>query len=115
MKNDLSYESELNCQHSKNRFFAQKILLENSTQSEWGALIYDLVMGANYSYSRIAYRMKVSPSTIQKLATNPQRTPRIKILVALREVHHKVFKGPYALPKAKTYWAEKISSQELAS
>jgi len=87
----------------------------NEPLPPWVEMIHDLVEGAGYSYSRIAYRMHVSPSTIQKLATKPDRTPRHRVYHHLLSVHHKVFNGPYATAHAKKYWAEKLTAQEKIS
>ena len=81
-------------------------LIKQSTTC-WVEMIHDLVFGAGYSYSRIAYRIKVSPSTIQKLATNLRRKPRYAVLHALLCLHYKVFKGENARPEALAYWNNK--------
>ncbi|MCD6047967.1 MAG: hypothetical protein K0S08_1614 [Gammaproteobacteria bacterium] len=72
-------------------------------------MISDLVVGADYSYSRIGYRLGVSPSTIQKLATNPGRSPRQCTFIDLQKLHYKIFQGQYATPKARAYWGQKTS------
>ena len=73
----------------------------------WQEMIFDLVQGAGFSYSRIAYRLKVTPSTIQKLATMPERQPRLKLFQSLLALHLKVVQGASASPKAAAYWAKK--------
>jgi len=87
--------------------------LQDSTQvPEWVEMITDLVVGAGYSYSRIAYRMRVSSSTIQKLGTNHARRPRHRIYHRLISVHYKVFHGSYASARAKAYWQQKQAQIE---
>ena len=73
----------------------------------WVEMIYDLVHGAGFSYSRIAYRIKVSPSTIQKLATHWQRTPRHLVFHQLLTLHHKVFHNTHPTPQIQAYWENK--------
>ncbi len=105
---DFSYEASLTQQYKQQS--GKKVYKQLPTVFPvpfWVELIHDLVFGAGFSYSRIAYRIKVSPSTIQKLATNYQRKPRSRILQPLSLLHHKVFEGPYATPKAREYWIKK--------
>ncbi len=105
---DLSYETSLLQQYKK--VPGRKVTAPNiSALPDWMEWIRDLVEGAGYSYSRIAYRIKVSPSTIQKLATHPERKPRPRICIPLKALHEKVFQGPYATPQAKEYWVKKYS------
>lgn len=73
----------------------------------WVEMIHDLVFGAGFSYSRIAYRIRVSPSTIQKLATDAQRKPRHYVFHALLCLHFKVFHGENVRPRALAYWNSK--------
>ena len=75
--------------------------------NHWQEMIFDLTQGAGYSYSRIAYRIKVTPSTIQKLATKSTRRPRLKIFQDLLTLYMRVFQGPFATPEALEYWAKK--------
>ena len=75
--------------------------------NHWQEIIFDLVQGAGYSYSKIAYRIKVTPSTIQKLATKSTRRPRLKIFQDLLTLYIKVFQGPFVTPEAEEYWAKK--------
>jgi hypothetical protein len=103
---DLSYEASLVQQYKKTS--GRKVTpLETPHLPDWMTWIQDLVEGAGFSYSRIAYRIKVSPSTIQKLATHPERKPRERICIPLKALHAKVFEGPYATPQARAYWAKK--------
>ena len=83
-------------------------LLTKKEIPEWIIWIHDLVQGAGFSYSRIAYRIGVSPSTIQKLATNNKRKPRTHILLALKNLHDKIFQSIYAQPSAIEYWQKTI-------
>jgi hypothetical protein len=76
----------------------------------WVEIINDLVIGAGFSYSRIAYRIRVSPSTIQKLATNPNRKPRHYVFHALLCLYFKVFQGQHVTTKALAYWNKKQMS-----
>lgn len=73
----------------------------------WVEMIHDLVFGAGFSYSRIAYRIRVSPSTIQKLATDVHRKPRHYVFHALLCLHFKVFHGENVRPRALAYWNSK--------
>lgn len=79
----------------------------NQHASFWVEMIQDLVFGAGFSYSRIAYRMKVSPSTIQKLATDLNRKPRHHVFHALLGLHTKVFNEANAKPQTLAYWRSK--------
>ncbi len=64
---DFSYETSLLQQYKK--VPGRKITTSDiRTLPEWMEWIQDLVEGAGYSCSRIAYRIKVSPSTIHKFA-----------------------------------------------
>lgn len=65
----------------------------------WVVLIRELVDVAGYTYSRIAKRMNVSPSTIQKLATQSGRRPRQHVLFLLMCLYYRVFYGPYRSPQ----------------
>jgi hypothetical protein len=105
---DLSFESSLVEQAHKGGV-KRKLIARQEIQTVWLEMIYDLVAGADYSYSRIGYRLGVSPSTIQKLATNPGRSPCRHTFMDLQKLHHKVFQGQYATPKARAYWAQKTS------
>ncbi|MCD6047175.1 MAG: hypothetical protein K0S08_822, partial [Gammaproteobacteria bacterium] len=67
-----------------------------------------------FSYSRIAYRLNVSPSAIQKLMTFPGRRPRAQALYDLEKLYYKVFQGQYASPKARAYWLAKHISEPQA-
>jgi hypothetical protein len=73
----------------------------------WVEMIYDLVYGAGFSYSRIAYRIKVSPSTIQKLATHWQRKPRYPVFHRLLALYQKVFYSEHVSPAIRLYWNNK--------
>ena len=77
----------------------------------WVEMIQDLVFGAGFSYSRIAYRIKVSPSTIQKLATDWRRKPRHAVFHALLCLHFKVFHSENAKPQVLAYWQSKQASK----
>ncbi len=70
-------------------------------------LIRDLMKGADFSYSRIAYWIQVSPSSIQKLATTPGRKPRFRLYHRLLKLHYKIFLGEHATEEARKYWAKK--------
>jgi hypothetical protein len=108
-KYDLSYESSIG-EGSLYKGGVQRTLpKKEEISSPWLEMIVDLVIGAGYSYSRIAYRLNVSPSTIQKLATHPDRRPRFKLFDALLKLHHKVFCGQYASPMARAYLTQKIN------
>ncbi len=89
----------------------QKTFSMNEHAPYWVELIHDLVFGAGYSYSRIAYRIAVSPSTIQKLATHLSRKPRMRVLQPLINLHFKVFQGQYVTPRAQEYWQMKQESK----
>ena len=93
----------------------KKILNNSDLIPYWVEIINDLVMGGGFSYSRIAYRIKVSPSTIQKLATNLQRKPRHYVFHALLWFYFKVFQGPHASATALAYWNKKQQLLEKAS
>ena len=69
----------------------------------WVEMIYDLVDGAGFSYSRIAYRIKVSPSTIQKLATHWDRKPRHPVFHRLLSLYQKVFHSEHVAPSIRLY------------
>ncbi len=78
----------------------------------WIEIIKDMVDGLGFSYSRIAMRVGVSPSAIQKLMVNWNRQPRHLLFHKLMSLHHKLFFGPYRLPKAEAYLAEKAARRE---
>lgn len=80
---------------------------DDKAHAPWLEMISDLVIGVGYSYSRIAHRIGISPSTVQKLATRPNRKPSEKVLFGLRDLHYKVFQSPYASPKAMEYWKKR--------
>jgi hypothetical protein len=70
--------------------------LHYSAQTDyWLVMIKELVEIAGYTYSRIARRINVAPSTIQKLATHPGRQPRQRIFYRLMSLYYKVFHGPF--------------------
>ncbi len=92
----------------------KKALNNSSVTPYWVEIIHDLVIGGGFSYSRIAYRIKVSPSTIQKLATNLQRKPRHSVFHALLCFYFKVFQGPHASAAALAYWDKKQQLTEQA-
>ena len=73
----------------------------------WVEMIYDLVHGAGFSYSRIAYRIKVSPSTIQKLATHWDRKPRHLVFHRLLALYQKVFRSTHTSTQLRLYWENK--------
>lgn len=76
----------------------------------WVVMIRDLVDVAGYTYSRIAKRMNVSPSTIQKLATQDGRRPRQNVFFQLMCLYFKVFYGSYRCPKVIHYVETQASS-----
>ncbi len=80
----------------------------------WIDIIQDMVDGLGFSYSRIAMRVGVSPSAIQKLMVNWKRKPRHVLFHHLIQLHHKLFFGPYRLPKAEAYLIEKAAKREEA-
>jgi hypothetical protein len=61
----------------------------------------------NFSYSRIAYRIGVSPSSIQKLIKDPQRTPRDATFFNLACYYYKLFYSIDTLPTSKKYVEDK--------
>ena len=73
----------------------------------WQEMIFDLLQGAGFSSSRIAYQLKVTSSTIQKLASMPERRPRLKLFQSLLALHLKIFQGTSASSKASWYWTKK--------
>ncbi|MCD6047488.1 MAG: hypothetical protein K0S08_1135 [Gammaproteobacteria bacterium] len=105
---DLSYEESLQMKPHKGGV-RRKLLTKEEITSPWLEMIDDLVVGAEFSYSRIAYRLGISPSTIQKLMTKTGRRPRPYILESLTRLHHKIFQGIYATPKARSYWETKTT------
>jgi hypothetical protein len=98
----------MNCPNlGKKMAVTQKPTKHHSVMPFWVDMIQDLVFGAGFSYSRIAYRIKVSPSTVQKLATDWQRKPRHYVFHALLRLHFKVFHSESAKPWARAYWQGK--------
>lgn len=77
--------------------------VDQQEPSKWRIIIRDLMAGADFNYSRIAYRIRCSPSTIQKLDTNHKRKPRKNILSNLTLLYHKIFYGQYTTLKAQAY------------
>ena len=75
----------------------------------WVEMIRDLVDGAEYSYSRIAYRAGVTPASIQKLATIPGRVPRQRNFLNLIKVYYHAFYRKGVSPSAKNYIKEKTN------
>ena len=73
----------------------------------WIEIISDLVNGLNYSYSRIAYRIGSSPSSVQKLAKDSSRIPRDKMFFNLSRYYYKVFYASSRSVKAAAYVEEK--------
>lgn len=71
--------------------------------SYWVEMIQDMVDGLDYSYSRIAKRIGVSSSTIQKLATHPNRKPRPHVFHSLASLYHKLFFSELRSPQAEHY------------
>ena len=78
----------------------------------WVEAIRDLLEGADYNYSRIAYRIKCSPSTIQKLANHFHRRPRHNVFYPLIALYYRVFQGPFATPKARAFLEQKQLSKK---
>lgn len=78
-------------------------LARNLNHVYWLFIIRDLIQGAGYNYSRIAKKVGVSPSTIQKLITHPGRRPRQYIFESLLVLYHQVFNGPYVTQSAFNY------------
>ncbi|MCD6048588.1 MAG: hypothetical protein K0S08_2235 [Gammaproteobacteria bacterium] len=109
-KYDLSFEESLQEKTHKGGV-QRKLPAKEMINAPWLEMIYDLVVGAGFSYSRIAYRLNVSPSTIQKLMTFPGRRPRAQALYDLEKLYYKVFQGQYASPKARAYWSAKHLSE----
>lgn len=69
----------------------------------WVVMIRELVDVADYTYSRIARRIQVSASTIQKLATQPKRKPRQSVFYRLLCLYYRVFYGPYRSSQVVCY------------
>ena len=95
----------MNCRNSGKK--PTSTTQHNQPAPYWVEMIQDLVLGAGFSYSRIAYRMRVSPSTIQKLATDLKRKPRHYVFHALLCLHVKIFNEENAKPQALAYWRNK--------
>lgn len=108
---DLSYEASISDDHDQSfkGGVRRKLPKAEDIKTPWVEMIIDLVLGANYSYSRIAYGIGASPSAIQKLATDSNRHPRFDLFTRLSKLHEKVFQGQYATPKARDYWNKKNS------
>ena len=69
----------------------------------WIEIIHDLSDILGYSYSRIAYRIGSSPSSIQKLMKDSTRTPRDKMFLNLCQYYYKLFYGVTRSKKAAEY------------
>lgn len=70
------------------------VILSKATASHLvKRLIWDLT-GAGMSYSQIARRIGVSPSTIQKLSAMEGRVPRYQALMDLLCFYQKIFSSP---------------------
>ena len=82
-----------------------------TSTSLWVEMIHDLVNGAGYSYSRIAYRAGVSPTSIQKLATIPNRIPRQRNWLNLIKVYYHAFYRKGAELSAKNYIKHKTNNR----
>jgi hypothetical protein len=80
---------------------------DESKEDCWVIMIRELVDVAGYTYSRIARRINVSASTIQKLATQPGRKPRQNVFFRLMCLYYRVFYGPYRSPQIVNYVAKK--------
>jgi hypothetical protein len=87
----------------KKNFAIQQSIEYSSSDSIWLLMIRDLIEGAGYNYSRIAKKVGVCPSAIQKLITHPDRRPRLCVLEQLLVLYHQVFHGPYITERAKNY------------
>lgn len=78
-------------------------LTEDESEAYWVVMIRELVDVAGYTYSRIARRIHVSASTIQKLATQSGRKPRQMVFFRLMCLYYRVFYGPYRSPQVIAY------------
>lgn len=78
-------------------------LVTDMQESYWVSMIRELVDVAGYTYSRIARRINVSASTIQKLATQQGRKPRQNVFFRLMCLYYRVFYGPYRSPQIINY------------
>ncbi len=68
---------------------------DSNLEAYWVVMIRELVEVAGYTYSRIAKRMNVCASTVQKLATQTGRKPRQMVFFQLVCLYYRVFYGPY--------------------
>lgn len=78
-------------------------MVTDGQESYWVSMIRELVDVAGYTYSRIARRINVSASTIQKLATQLGRKPRQSVFFRLMCLYYRVFYGPYRSPQIIHY------------
>lgn len=69
----------------------------------WLEMIEEIATVFGYSYSRIAYRIGSSPSSVQKLVKDLNRIPRDKMFFNLACYYHKLFYSESSLPKAKKH------------
>lgn len=105
----LDIEAELQSirQFRKNHTAA---IVADSNEAYWVTMIRELVDVAGYTYSRIARRINVSASTIQKLATQQGRKPRQNVFFRLMCLYYRVFYGPYRSPQIIGYLEQQPSS-----
>ena len=99
VKNIIQFRAE----HQAALKAAPKLPQEALLEACWVVMIRELVDVAGYTYSRIAKRMNVSASTIQKLATQNGRKPRQNVFILLVCLYYRVFYGPYRTPQIIHY------------
>lgn len=102
-KIDIQHELQCIIQFRENHEGLLKSVLpkcqSSGCEEYWVVMIRELVDVAGYTYSRIAKRMNVSASTIQKLATQAGRKPRQNVFFLLMCLYYRVFHGPYRSPQ----------------
>ena len=89
----------------KNNKSNQLLITENYNLQTpvWVSIIKSFTEGMGYSYARIAGRINVSPSSLQKLIKNPDRRPRDEVFYALCCYFYKVFYSENRSERAVIY------------
>lgn len=99
---------------NKDRFNNFPTQTHETEKPVWLEMIEEIATVFDYSYSRIAYRIGSSPSSVQKLVKDLNRIPRDKMFFDLACYYYKLFYGELSLSKAKKH-VEQNKDQTLGN
>lgn len=79
---------------------------QRETPPCWTSMINEIHEVLGFSWARIASKIGSSPSSVQKLVKDNNRTPRDKMFFKLARYYYKLFYSQSVFPKAKRYVEE---------